>query len=60
VPETYEELMKEAKYSLLEDGTVYGEIPSCPGVWANEATVHECAEELLSVLDDWALVTTKP
>jgi len=31
-----ETAMHEARYKMLEDGTFFGEIPSCPGVWANE------------------------
>jgi len=33
-----ETAMHEARYKMLEDGTFFGEIPSCPGVWANEKT----------------------
>jgi predicted RNase H-like HicB family nuclease len=48
--------MRQATYELLEDGTYYGEIPNFHGVWANEAALEACREELQSVLEDWILV----
>jgi predicted RNase H-like HicB family nuclease len=48
--------MRQAIYELLEDGTYYGEIPNFQGVWANEAALEACREELQSVLEDWILV----
>ena len=48
--------MKRAKYEILEDdGTYYGEIPECRGVWANAATLEACREELQEVLEEWML-----
>jgi len=48
--------MRRAKYEIFEDdGTFYGHIPECPGVWANEPTLEACREELESVLEDWIL-----
>lgn len=48
--------MRHATYEILpEDKTFYGEIPPCRGVWACEATLEECREELESVLQDWIL-----
>ena len=48
--------MQKARYEILEDdGTFYGEIPVCRGVWANEKTLEACREELESVLEDWVL-----
>lgn len=44
--------MHEARYEILgDDGTFYGEIPACPGVFANAATLAACSEELQSVLE---------
>ena len=44
--------MGHAHYEILEDdGTYYGEIPDCPGVYANAATLEECRNELAGVLD---------
>ncbi|PSB45517.1 hypothetical protein C7B80_16820 [Cyanosarcina cf. burmensis CCALA 770] len=49
--------MHRAKYEILEeDGTFYGSIPECIGVWANEETLEDCRNELQSVLEDWLLV----
>jgi predicted RNase H-like HicB family nuclease len=49
--------MRRAKYEILEDdGTFYGSIPDCQGVWANEQTLEDCRYELQSVLEDWILV----
>ena len=46
--------MGHAHYEILEDdGTYYGEIPDCPGVYANAATLEECRNELAGVLEDW-------
>jgi predicted RNase H-like HicB family nuclease len=48
--------MKNAHYELLEeDNSFYGEIPGFQGVYANEATLEECRDELESVLEDWIL-----
>ena len=50
--------MNRAKYEILEDdGTFYGSIPDCQGVWANEETLENCRAELQSVLEDWILVS---
>ena len=48
--------IRQAKYEIFEDdGTYYGEIPACPGVWANEDTLETCRDELEEVLGDWLL-----
>lgn len=48
--------MEIARYEILEDdGSFYGEIPACRGVWANEKTLVACQAELQSVLEDWVL-----
>jgi predicted RNase H-like HicB family nuclease len=48
--------MRRARYEILsDDGTYYGEIPDCPGVWANEPTLEGCRESLQSALEDWIL-----
>jgi len=45
-----------AKYEILaDDGTYYGEIPECKGVYANAATLEECRRELQEVLEEWIL-----
>ena len=48
--------MGHAHYEILsDDGTYYGEIAECPGVYANAATLEECRNELAEVLEDWLL-----
>jgi predicted RNase H-like HicB family nuclease len=50
--------MHLAKYEILpDDGSFYGEIAECNGVWANAATLEACREELEEVLQDWILVS---
>jgi predicted RNase H-like HicB family nuclease len=51
--------MSQAEYDKLEDGTFSGRIPSCKGVIAFGATLHECETELRSTLEDWLLVGLK-
>ena len=48
--------LHRAKYELLaDDGTFYGEIPVCNGVYANAPTLEGCREELAEVLEEWVL-----
>jgi predicted RNase H-like HicB family nuclease len=48
--------MKPAHYEILsDDGTYYGEIPECPGVYANSPTLEECRNELAEAMEDWLL-----
>ena len=52
-----EAAMRNARYEVLpEDGTIFGEVPGFPGVWANAPTQAECREELQEVLEDWLLL----
>jgi predicted RNase H-like HicB family nuclease len=52
-----EAAMKHAHYEILpDDGTIYGEIPDCRGVYANASSLEECREELAEVLEDWLLL----
>lgn len=51
-----EAAMRHAHYEILaDDGTYYGEIPECRGVYANAQTLEECRSELAQVLEDWLL-----
>lgn len=43
--------MNKARYEILDDGTYYGEIPPCRGVWTNAKTLEACHQELQEVLD---------
>ena len=52
-----EAAMRHARYEILKgDGTYYGEIPECRGVYANAATLEDCRSELAQVLEDWLLL----
>jgi predicted RNase H-like HicB family nuclease len=48
--------MHQAVYELLEDGTFYGEIPTCPGVLSNAPTLEACRDELQSALEEWLIL----
>ena len=49
--------LRHAKYEILDDdGSFYGEIPACNGVYANAATLEECREQLEEVLEEWILI----
>ena len=48
--------MEHAKYEILkDDGTYYGEIKECPGVYSNASTLEKCRDELEEVLEEWIL-----
>lgn len=48
--------LHHARYEILpDDDSFYGEIPECPGVYANASSLEECREELREVLDEWVL-----
>ncbi|MFB2893256.1 type II toxin-antitoxin system HicB family antitoxin [Aerosakkonemataceae cyanobacterium BLCC-F50] len=50
--------LRQAKYEIFpDDGTFYGEIPICEGVYANAASLDACREELQEVLEDWILLS---
>ena len=50
--------LRQAKYEILDDdGSFYGEIPACNGVYANATTLEECREQLEEVLEEWILVS---
>jgi len=48
--------MAQAEFKLLEDGTYFGEIPPCQGVWSNDASLKVCLIELQEVLEEWILL----
>lgn len=49
--------IRHARYEILaDDGSTYGEIPECRGVYANAYTMEVCRAELAEVLEDWLLV----
>lgn len=48
--------LNEARYEILpDDNSVYGEISSCQGVYANALTFEECRKELIEVLEEWII-----
>lgn len=48
--------LRHAKYEILsDDGSYYGEIPECKGVYANASVLEDCREELREVLEEWVL-----
>ena len=48
--------LRQARYEILSDGGgYYGEIPVCPGVYANAATLEACRDELAEVVEEWVL-----
>ena len=48
--------LRHAKYEILtDDGSYYGEIPECKGVYANASTLEDCREELHSLIEEWVL-----
>ncbi len=53
------QMMAQAVYDKLEDGTFCGRIPSCKGVIAFGSTLRECEDELHSTLEDWILTGLK-
>lgn len=54
--EYIQEALRHAKYEILpDDGTYYGEIPDCNGVYANADNLEDCREELREVLEEWVL-----
>ena len=49
--------LRHARYEILEDdGTFYGEIAECQGVYANASTLEACRDELEEVLEEWVLL----
>jgi predicted RNase H-like HicB family nuclease len=48
--------MRHATYEILsDDGSYYGEIPACKGVYANASDLETCRNQLHEVLEDWIL-----
>ena len=46
--------MRHARYEILaDDGSFYGEISMCNGVYSNARTFENCRDELEEVLEEW-------
>lgn len=50
------EAMRLAHYKLMENGRFFATIPELKGLWAEDATLEACREELLSTLEDWIMI----
>lgn len=59
ISEYIERAMAQAEYDKLEDESFSGRIPSCKGVIAFGATLHQCENQLRATLEDWLLVGFK-
>ncbi len=46
-------IIARSVYWMLEDGSIFGEIPEFTGVWANEVTMERCQQVLRKVLQEW-------
>jgi len=48
--------LRHAKYEILQDdGSYYGEITECKGVYSNAETLEDCREQLREVFEEWVL-----
>ena len=48
--------LRQARYEILaEDGSYYGAIPICNGVYAQASSLEKCRRELQEVLEEWIL-----
>ena len=56
ITQIIQQKLAEAQYKILENGTYFGEIVSCPGVWANTSSLSHCQSELQEVLEEWLLL----
>ena len=48
--------MKRAEYEILDDKSIYAEIPFLKGVYSNADTFEECRTELIEILEEWILI----
>ncbi len=48
--------LARARYSNLDGGQVYAEVPVLRGVWASASSVEDCRRELEEVIEGWVLV----
>ena len=53
------EVLQQAKYRSLEDGSWFADIPGFAGVWANGGTLEATRTELAEVLHEWLLLKLK-
>ena len=48
--------LKNAKYTILKNGSFFGTIPGIQGVWVNAKNLESCRSELQEVLEDWLVL----
>jgi predicted RNase H-like HicB family nuclease len=53
------EAMRLAHYELMENGRFFATIPELKGLWAEDATLEACREELQSTLEDWIMLKVR-
>lgn len=53
------EAMRLADYELMEKDRFFTTIPTLRGLWAEEATLEACREELQSTLEDWIMIRVR-
>ena len=53
------EAMRLAHYELMENGRFFATIPKLRGLWAEDATLEACQEELQSTLEDWIMIKVR-
>ena len=51
--------MDQATYELMEDGSFYGEISACRGVWSNADALEACQEALQESLEEWIALSLR-
>ncbi len=51
--------MLTAEYKILKDGSYFGEVPSCKGVWVSAKNLELCRKELQEVLEGWMLLKVR-
>jgi predicted RNase H-like HicB family nuclease len=59
ITEYMDNAIREAQYEKIEDGQIYGSLPSCPGVWAEGETIKEVRKELREALEMWIVLKLK-
>jgi predicted RNase H-like HicB family nuclease len=51
--------MRLAHYELMGNGRFFAIIPGLKGLWAEDATLEACREELQSTLEDWIMIKVR-
>ncbi len=50
------QVMRRAHFEIMETGRFYGSIPGFQGVWSEGASLEECRDELVEVMEAWLIV----